>query len=170
MTDTSTRKSFLGLPVTGDITYGERPVEQRPLEELSPLMQSVLDSPKVARFGWTQYTPYFNDGDPCVFGVNELWADPVVTADSEPSSDGYHEVISWDKRWGSRPSTFNEATKSWEEGFYVGPDEEIYDKLLDLNKAISSGAFNDVLLEAFGDHATVTVTREGITVEYYDHD
>lgn len=29
---------------------------------------SDLDS-----FGWTQYTPYFNDGDACVFGVNSSY-------------------------------------------------------------------------------------------------
>lgn len=26
--------------------------------------------PKLKSFGWTQYTPYFNDGDACYFGVN----------------------------------------------------------------------------------------------------
>jgi len=26
--------------------------------------------PNLTRFAWTQYTPYFNDGDECVFGVN----------------------------------------------------------------------------------------------------
>lgn len=28
--------------------------------------------PKVARLRWTQYTPYFKDGDPCIFGIGEL--------------------------------------------------------------------------------------------------
>jgi len=26
--------------------------------------------PDVESVGWTQYTPYFNDGEPCYFGVN----------------------------------------------------------------------------------------------------
>ena len=26
--------------------------------------------PELEQFSWTQYTPYFNDGDECVFGVN----------------------------------------------------------------------------------------------------
>lgn len=28
--------------------------------------------PELKSFSWTQYTPYFNDGDSCVFGVGEV--------------------------------------------------------------------------------------------------
>ena len=31
--------------------------------------------PAVERFSWTQYTPYFNDGDECTFSVN---SDPKI--------------------------------------------------------------------------------------------
>src|SRR5690349_7857045 len=27
--------------------------------------------PTLKSFGWAQYTPYFNDGDECIFGVND---------------------------------------------------------------------------------------------------
>ena len=30
--------------------------------------------PEVTAVGWTQYTPHFNDGDPCVFRVHEFYA------------------------------------------------------------------------------------------------
>lgn len=33
-----------------------------------------------------------------------------------------------------------------------------------------SGAFDTVLLKHFGDHAMVTVRKDGIEVEYYSHD
>lgn len=29
--------------------------------------------PKLESFSWTQYAPYFNDGDECVFRVNEVY-------------------------------------------------------------------------------------------------
>ena len=29
-----------------------------------------VEHPKVKSFGWTQYTPYFNDGDTCYFSVH----------------------------------------------------------------------------------------------------
>src|SRR6267154_5517989 len=30
-------------------------------------------NPDIDKITWTQYTPYFNDGDPCVFGVQEMY-------------------------------------------------------------------------------------------------
>ncbi len=39
-----------------------------------------------------------------------------------------------------------------------------------LGDAIESEAFNDVLLDAFGDHAKVRFRRTGITVDSYSHD
>lgn len=29
------------------------------------------EHPDIHALSWRQYTPYFNDGDPCVFGVRE---------------------------------------------------------------------------------------------------
>lgn len=31
------------------------------------------DLPELESFSWTQYTPYFNDGDPCEFDVHTSW-------------------------------------------------------------------------------------------------
>lgn len=28
---------------------------------------------KLDNFSWSQYSPYFNDGDECIFGVHEVW-------------------------------------------------------------------------------------------------
>lgn len=73
MTDTDTRTSFLGVPVNGDPTDARRHTTQRPVEELAPIMQAVLNDPYFVSFGWVQYTPYFNDGDLCEFGVHTFW-------------------------------------------------------------------------------------------------
>ncbi len=36
------------------------------------VLQPIFDAnPTLEAVRWTQYTPYFNDGEPCVFGVNE---------------------------------------------------------------------------------------------------
>lgn len=53
---------------------------------------------------------------------------------------------------------------------YAGPDQARYDRCMALYHAVDSGEFDDVLLEAFGDHAEITVRRTGIQVEYYAHD
>lgn len=44
----------------------------RPIFEKYPELQSV---------SWTQYTPYFNDGDACTFGIG------LVTANFEPEQE-----------------------------------------------------------------------------------
>lgn len=42
------------------------------------IIKEVLESwfeenPKAAAVRWQQYTPYFNDGDPCVFGLRGFY-------------------------------------------------------------------------------------------------
>src|ERR1044072_2458439 len=45
--------------------------------------QIFTDFPVVSKFGWTQYTPYFNDGDECVFGIGE----PLIYWNDEDYSE-----------------------------------------------------------------------------------
>lgn len=156
--------TFLGIPVEGDIIQGDKRTEQKPLSELAPLMQAALDDEAIVSFEWRQYTPYFNDGDPCVFNASEIW---VRTIWDSKDAEGYTlEVFSThptlgNQRWGNRN--------------YVPSGNEHYDaERLELcqalSNAIDSGHFDEVLLEAFGDHADITVTRDGITVDFYEHD
>jgi hypothetical protein len=55
-------------------------------------------------------------------------------------------------------------------GPYEGDHQQSFTACAALADAIDSGAFEDVLLEAFGDHARVTVRAAGITVDTYEHD
>lgn len=170
--------NFLGIPVEGDITKGDKRTPQRPLEDLAPIMQAVLDDDGIAAFGWHQYTPYFNDGDPCVFSAHGVWAVRPEDLGGEDLDEidgdrfdidygghlGSYEGGEWVKDPDNLP--FNKRVNAR----YVGPDQARYDRCAALSSAIDSGAFDDVLLEAFGDHAEITVKRDGITVEFYSHD
>ena len=49
--------------------------------------QVFKDDPTVVKFSWTQYTPYFNDGEACVFGSNHNYAS-VYTATTQEDEDG----------------------------------------------------------------------------------
>jgi hypothetical protein len=165
------QKNFLGIPVQGDITPGTTRVEQKPIEELQPILQAVLDDSTIVEFGWRQYTPYFNDGDPCEFSAHGLW---VRTTEDEGADEDVLEM------WGHR--TLGKATTVWGDvdpatkrrvvvsETYEGPDRARYDRCKALEKAVEGGAFEVVLLEAFGDHAEVTVRKDGIEVEFYSHD
>lgn len=158
--------NFLGIPINGDITRGDSRVEQKPIEELQPILQAVLDDPTITEFGWRQYTPYFNDGEPCTFSAHGTWV--RTTADEDVDED---ELEMWGHRsLGKVSGGRNKDTGEWETYPYEGPDEARFDRCKALEKAIEGGAFEHVLLDAFGDHANITVRRTGIEVEFYDHD
>jgi hypothetical protein len=89
--------------------------------------------PDVFAVRWTQYTPHFNDGEPCVFGLHGIYVFPTQEA-SEDKENEYNFDC-----WGEEPET-------------------------SLNK------IEEILESVFGDHAEVTVTREKITSEEYEHD
>jgi hypothetical protein len=59
--------------------------------EFKVIFKQIFDAyPSVKKVGWTQYTPYFNDGDACVFRVNDLYVlDDTVDPDLED------EIYEW---------------------------------------------------------------------------
>jgi hypothetical protein len=170
---TDQARNFLGIPVQGDITRGKTRKNQRPIEELQPILQAVLDDPTIVEFGWRQYTPYFNDGEPCEFSVRGVWvrtdADQDVDDWYELDLDGKHPSLG-DEPYIKVPTTENGSGWKWEKGPYEGPDQDRYDRCHTLDAAIQGGEFENVLLDAFGDHARVTVRKTGIDVEFYEHD
>lgn len=160
--------SFLGIPVEGDITRGATRVEQRPIEELQPLLEAVLQDPFIDSFGWHQYTPYFNDGEPCEFTIYTPWFRTVNEIDNT-------ELEEYELEVGSHPTlgTRGEwipAERTWERLTLTPEVAASSARCKALSDAVDSGAFEHVLLDAFGDHAGVTVRRDGITVEFYHHD
>lgn len=196
-------RTFFGIPIDGDIAFAERKAAQRPIEDLQPLMQALLDDPGIEWFGWRQYTPYFNDGEPCVFNVHGALA--VKLTDQERTIKCPHcekernPLHVFCPHCGYRHGTFDKLDEEdyegdlWdgveysgilgkrkrlrygkgdgpEYGPYEGPDEARYDKCLALEEALDSGVFDDVLLEHFGDHATIKVYKDRISVESYEHD
>jgi hypothetical protein len=114
-------------------------------EALTESLQGLFAAhPELVAVRWAQYTPYFADGDPCVFGVNEVYH----RTSSTPEDDGDYEDGFVTPPWRDEEQT--EMTKALRA--FAG----------DLDKAIC--------LEAFGDHCQVTATRDGITVDEYSHD
>jgi len=179
-----TNTNFLGIPVRGDITRGDKRVPQRPLSELEPLMRAVLADDYIDSFGWKQYTPYFNDGDACVFSVGEPWFRTTDDAKGVAPDDGEYydgeDDDSFTLSYSAHPTLGKQDyewdnPRDWENrrkvyGPYEGNRQASFTVCSALADAINSGAFEDVLLEAFGDHATVTVRAAGITVDSYSHD
>lgn len=98
--------------------------------------------PGLESFGWTQYTPYFMDGDPCVFGIKNA-----------QMNGSYCEV-----------------------GYYDMNDAEYFDGMDDAMIEIESflkniRKYENALLTIFGDHALITIRRDGeLEVTKYSHE
>lgn len=105
---------------------------------------------------WTQYTPYFMDGDPCEFCVNEVYAQfddtPEEAGDYE---DGY--ICSYD-------------CYDYKDGEKIYTEEGKRNSTIieDIQK-IFSDVSDDVFLDAFGDHAQIVVSADDVDIDEYDH-
>lgn len=161
---------FFGKPIHGDIThYTEAEAEQHDSIELVNLLDALLKLDHVESVKWRQYTPYFNDGDPCVFGVYgpEVLLD-IMEEDDEEGDYGdnylgtyelwkYGEGSDWETRSANKVYT------------YRGIDTKaIYDAMHNLDRAIPHHVV--VLKKKFGDPAEVVFNENGFNVEFYNHD
>ncbi len=122
------------------------------------------DHPKVKSFGWNQYTPYFNDGETCEFSANIDY----IQINGEPVDES---------EWISETKITNYGTWNREKREYEGRTEVPnldYDPELaaasDEIKEFLSNFDEDFFMSQFGDHAEVTITAEGVSIDEYEHD
>lgn len=146
-------------------------------EGKSALVDSFKDvfnkAPELESIVWTQYTPHFNDGEPCEFSVHEF----AATFNVEVKDQEYKgQKVPGD--WNSG-SIYEEVTREpgYEfEEFGYGSGEKDEDPTLRVARmAIKSlnGVKNtceEIFQAAFGDGVKVTATRNGFDVDDYDHD
>lgn len=79
-------------PVKGEILATSRDVTpQIDGAEFLRRLDRVLELPGVAGVVWEQYTPYFNDGEPCVFTVWE----PRIVFEAEISSTEEDDIFKY---------------------------------------------------------------------------
>jgi NAD+--asparagine ADP-ribosyltransferase len=119
--------------------------------------------PKLESFGWEQYTPYFNDGDECVFRVHR--DEPNINGQSGYELDFIDEMNTeygnYDKATNSYPNKKETPNPNY--------NKELSDAYEDVKEFLET-IEKDVFRNLFGDHVEVIVTREGVNVSEYDHD
>lgn len=141
-----------GRTIEGQIQAANAPVDQDPDSVFMDALDALLNTPNVESVKWTQYTPYFNDGEPCVFGVH---GSRVRFADMPENAGDYGDgfVGEWD--------------------FYGDKDKVSVNRrklVLDFDNILGNGKHYVLLGSKFGDHAEVTATKDKFVVESYDHD
>ena len=128
-------------------------------------------NPSVTAIIWTQYTPYFNDGDSCEFGVSEPYFTNVNEEQMEDlTSYGEYEGED-DVVWSETAWIFNSNSdyvrQRREQLNLEGVDPASIDRFSTL---IQSDDMEDVMEAMFGDHARIVATRDGFEVNEYNHD
>ena len=110
--------------------------------------------PHLTAIKWSQYTPYFNDGDECTFGVNDFCITNV---------EDIENITSYGEYDGDLPEgKFCE--------YLYGKYKTDYPEVYALEKFAGSDVGSGVFKGAFGNHVSVTATPDGIDSEDYDHD
>jgi hypothetical protein len=152
-------ETFAGIRIDGDRSrYTRQLVPQRPKEELIPIMLDVLNDERVKYVVWTQYTPFFNDGEPCEFSVGDFG---FILNDVD-----YSETL---KAYGY--SSEEDLTRVYADelsGVWNTEDGDLKDKMRALGK--TGGPFEDAYYELFGDHARIVASRERFIIDEYEHD
>ena len=98
--------------------------------------------PNIESFSWTQYTPYFNDGDECTFSAQTEYPQLTFT-------DGTEIDINYESGDDMRCEVAKEIAAV--ETLLAQFDESDYK-------------------EMFGDHVRVVVSRKGAKIKGFDHD
>ena len=130
--------------------------KQFKVEVTQALKELFVKYPELESIRWTQYTPYFNDGDPCYFRMGDLH---VILEGDDPSK--WEDEDEESPYAGEYVSTYKKYNEGW--------SDVMYNELCELSKTMS-GPLESFMEDVFGDHVWVKVTRNGIEVNEYDHD
>ena len=130
--------------IQGQIQEARAEMQRNGQEALKEAFVEFFNThPEVSGLQWAQYTPYFNDGDPCTFRRDDM--DVQLAADEDGD---FHY---------SQYSLSEELKADWDKATKNIDDLE--------------GLFENELAEVlFGDSVKVTATIDGFEVEEYDHD
>lgn len=147
---------LVGKPISGTVNHytRSRHVEQHNPVKLVELLDALLELKEVDSVRWEQYTPYFNDGDPCYFSVGEVRV--RFTRVEEVNDEDYDDE-----------GDYGDGHLSDYEIDEITFDE-VYKRLEAVNKEIDHHEV--ILQDKFGDPAQVTYDGTSFTVEHYDHD
>lgn len=160
-----------GRPISGEVNrFTTPPPPQDTPENFLKAVDTILAVPGIEAVRWQQYTPSFNDGEACEFGVHtasvKIVGDKV---DEEPEDDEDYYESEYGNGFRTIYDLYDytaEGRKFVTIGEYDG--KVIYDALEAFENVIESGRHDTLLSDKFGDPADVIATKDGFTIEYYE--
>lgn len=158
-------------------------------ELVIPTMQSLVQDP-IQSYRFNAYTPYFSDGDECIYGLGDIYfkvSNPMAKLSlgmkvNVKAIDAIGEIIEINDNMLSLilhngksivlPITEVSNPDEDEDEDYEG-SYKFSGKLKKCASEIESFLLQvprEILKEAVGDHVTVTVFNNNIEIEDYEHD
>ena len=133
-------------------------------DHLKATLQGLLNElPDVESFVFEAYTPYFNDGEPCVYRVHEPRIHLKEMSDELEASFKYGVDDGID--------SYNLDGTGWgKTRKFTNPVQAPVAKALAAITEKVMSVPHDVMLAAFDDHQRIRVTSEDVEVEHYEHD
>jgi len=159
-------------------------------EKGEPALRALFDAvlqEGITAVVWQQYTPYFNDGDACVFGVGDFYPFTEDTPLTRYTEEGLRLDEAAAHNFSAETMTdYSQVVRTWEEPVSWGngtrtrreyatvPNPDYSPARAAVWEQFNPSPFEDVLEAVFGDHAEVTATRNDqgevvFIVEHYDH-
>lgn len=133
-------------------------------EAIEKEFQAIFERhPELTVIKWSQYTPYFNDGEECVFSVNDFTISNAPDVENVTAYGDYEgEEEEGEEEEGDTPVF---VASRWDDR-----SEKQYADVWELESFAQSEIGQDLFRDIFDNHVVVIVTRDGIDVEEYDHD
>jgi len=165
----------------------KKPTVAKRIADLNKELEAAQRKKGLERFSWNEYTPHWNDGDACEFSVNiDSLAINEEVGEDEVESLYYlehaHKLLRNKKREEARVVLELSSPKGkqmWEierlrsdlEIIKSGNPKEVEEKYR-IKKTITDllGGIDDSVYQDMFGEGLVVVSRDGVTVEEYEHD
>jgi hypothetical protein len=152
--------------VRNDLKKAEESASKDIVDMLKTLMK---ENPLIKAISWQQYTPSFNDGDPCEFTLSG----PFIKFSNEVTGAGDHGVLDdEDSDKGFHDLQYDVNTEFFKSKMDILNHEDIQqlEKTTSEVKKVMNSLFEmeDSLHSMFGDGVNVVVTQKGLETEDYD--
>lgn len=145
--------------------------------DFAPMFKELFDKSngKINSIGWKQYSPYFNDGEECIFSV-KADLDYGITVNGECLDDS--ELITIDVYTAQKILRKDGSYEKWIAKYPeykididANKDQlELVKILVDASNLLYSIP-EDFMKDLFGNHVEVTIKSDGtIETEGYEHD
>lgn len=137
---------------------------ERATEEFTKAINQIfVEYPQLETIAWTQYSPYFNDGDECTFSVH-------ACTFSNAHADEFNLWGEFNDKEDAKEKQYWAIGDEWYDDEDANAPDGLRDVHTQFDSILQSAEFEDILHEMFGNHVKVICTKTGIDTEEYDHD